>query len=60
MEPSRLITAHNVTPLAMKTVLLTGATGYLGSHVLYELLMNTNAHVYCLMDKVHRQRLMKN
>lgn len=49
MEPSRLITAHNVTPLAMKTVLLTGATGYLGSHVLYELLMNTNAHVYCLI-----------
>lgn len=30
-------------------ILLTGATGYLGSHILYELLHRTNASIYCLM-----------
>ncbi|WP_442602267.1 non-ribosomal peptide synthetase family protein [Paenibacillus sp. KN14-4R] len=32
-----------------KHVLLTGTTGYLGSHLLYELLMNSDAHIYCLI-----------
>ncbi|MCG7408864.1 amino acid adenylation domain-containing protein [Paenibacillus sp. ACRRX] len=30
-------------------VLLTGATGYLGSHILFELLKRTDATVYCLV-----------
>ncbi|MCR5237652.1 MAG: amino acid adenylation domain-containing protein, partial [Lachnospiraceae bacterium] len=30
-------------------VLLTGATGYLGTHVLHELLENTDSRVYCLV-----------
>lgn len=49
MEPSRLAIAQTATPLAMQSVLLTGATGYLGSHILYELLNNTNTHIYCLI-----------
>ena len=28
---------------------MTSATGYLGSHVLDELLVETNAHIYCLI-----------
>jgi len=49
MEPNALPVSQAVKPLPMNTVLLTGATGYLGSHVLYELLMKTNAHIYCLI-----------
>lgn len=30
-------------------ILLTGATGYLGSHLLYELIQNSDATVYCLV-----------
>lgn len=36
-------------PRALGTVLLTGATGYLGIHVLHELLENTDSKVYCLV-----------
>ncbi len=32
-----------------RRVLLTGATGYLGSHVLYELLRRNAKHIYCLV-----------
>ena len=49
MEPSPLQVSQNVKPLPMTSVLLTGATGYLGSHVLYELLATTTAHIYCLI-----------
>ncbi len=49
MEPSPLPVSQIVKPLPMTTVLLTGATGYLGSHVLYELLVTTKAHIYCLI-----------
>ncbi|KOS62277.1 amino acid adenylation domain-containing protein [Lysinibacillus agricola] len=49
MEPSALPVSQTVKPFPMNAVLLTGATGYLGSHVLYELLMKTNAHIYCLI-----------
>lgn len=48
-EPPALNVSHKIKSLPMKTVLLTGATGYLGSHVLYELLKGTDAHVYCLI-----------
>ncbi|MFJ7732751.1 amino acid adenylation domain-containing protein [Lysinibacillus sp. NPDC097231] len=49
MEPSAHSVFQTVKPLPMNTVLLTGATGYLGSHVLYELLTKTTAHIYCLI-----------
>jgi len=32
-----------------KSILLTGATGFLGAFLLYELLEQTDAHVYCLL-----------
>ncbi|UQA60616.1 thioester reductase domain-containing protein [Polyangium aurulentum] len=32
-----------------EALLLTGATGYLGVHVLHELLLRSKAHVYCLV-----------
>ncbi|MGF7049483.1 amino acid adenylation domain-containing protein/thioester reductase-like protein [Paenibacillus sp. DS2015] len=32
-----------------QNILLTGATGYLGSHLLYELLYTTEAVIYCLV-----------
>ncbi|SEH21110.1 non-ribosomal peptide synthetase [Selenomonas sp. KH1T6] len=35
--------------LPLGNVLLTGATGYLGMHILHELLENTEAKVYCLL-----------
>ncbi|MCR8642739.1 amino acid adenylation domain-containing protein [Paenibacillus sp. N1-5-1-14] len=34
-----------------KHVLITGTTGYLGSHLLYELLQSSEAHMYCLVRK---------
>jgi amino acid adenylation domain-containing protein len=39
------------TPLKLGNVLLTGANGYLGIHVLHELLeeRNPNRHVYCMV-----------
>lgn len=37
------------TKIKAKNVLLTGATGYLGIHILYELLKNTNTNIYCLV-----------
>ncbi|MEK8199877.1 non-ribosomal peptide synthetase family protein [Lysinibacillus sp. FSL M8-0134] len=49
MEPSPLEVSQTAKPLPMTSVLLTGATGYLGSHVLYELLTTTAAHIYCLI-----------
>lgn len=49
MEPSALSVDPKVKPMPMHKVLLTGGTGYLGSHVLYELLVKTNAHIYCLI-----------
>lgn len=48
-EPTPLSTKQTAKPLPMHAVLLTGATGYLGSHVLYELLVETDAHIYCLI-----------
>jgi amino acid adenylation domain-containing protein/thioester reductase-like protein len=32
-----------------ETVFLTGATGYLGAHILYELFAKTQAHIVCLV-----------
>lgn len=35
--------------LSLNEVLLLGATGYLGSHVLHELIVNSGARVFCLV-----------
>lgn len=51
MEPSVLPQTTAIQSRPMRTVFLTGATGYLGSHVLYEILTGTSAHVYCLIRK---------
>lgn len=40
-------TGFNITPL--ENILLTGATGYLGSHILYELINNSDSKIYCLL-----------
>ncbi|MEO0457456.1 MAG: thioester reductase domain-containing protein, partial [Cyanobacteria bacterium P01_A01_bin.114] len=49
---------------APKTVLLTGATGFLGSFLLHEILQQTEAVVYCLVRADHRacaqQRIQTN
>ncbi|MEV6318746.1 thioester reductase domain-containing protein [Streptomyces sp. NPDC051776] len=36
-------------PLPPRRALLTGATGFLGSHMLLDLLRHSDAHVYCLV-----------
>ncbi|MEI7032120.1 thioester reductase domain-containing protein [Streptomyces pratensis] len=36
-------------PAVPRTVLLTGATGFLGGHMLLDLLRHSDAHVYCLV-----------
>ena len=33
----------------IENILLTGATGYLGIHILYYLIKNTNTNIYCLI-----------
>ncbi|MEQ8174992.1 MAG: amino acid adenylation domain-containing protein [Syntrophomonadaceae bacterium] len=48
--------------IKFKGVLLTGATGFLGSHILQALLFETDAHVYCLIrgrdESVIRERIL--
>ncbi|MBC2632230.1 SDR family oxidoreductase, partial [Salmonella enterica subsp. enterica serovar Enteritidis] len=46
--PARIQTSYSGL-LNTTHVLLTGATGYLGSHLLYELLQQSNAHIYALV-----------
>ena len=49
---------------APETILLTGATGFLGSHLLHHLLNLTHARIYCLVRSENiaqaRQRLTQN
>lgn len=49
--------------LTYQNILLTGATGYLGSHILFELLEKTNSDIYCLVrgDSYHEsyEKLLK-
>lgn len=47
------------TVAKFKNVLLTGATGYLGSHILYELLKSTDAKIYCLIRKSSNKSLIE-
>ncbi|ODP29730.1 Plipastatin synthase subunit [Paenibacillus nuruki] len=48
--PARIQTSYSGL-LNTTHVLLTGATGYLGSHLLYELLQQSDAHIYALVRK---------
>ncbi|BBC39000.1 putative modular polyketide synthase [Streptomyces graminofaciens] len=45
----RLPFTRSPEPLPPRRVLLTGATGFLGSHMLLDLLRHSDAHVYCLV-----------
>lgn len=42
-----------------QNILLTGSTGYLGSHVLNELIKTTDAKIYCLIRKSKDQSLLE-
>ena len=46
-----------------KNVLLTGSTGFLGAHVLYQLIKNTNCTIYCIIREKNnsspKKRLIK-
>ena len=39
----------------LTTVLITGVTGFLGIHILYELLNNTDSDIYCLIRSKNNQ-----
>lgn len=41
--------------LPIKNVLLTGATGYLGIHLLYHLIQHTDSMVYCLIRRKNNE-----
>lgn len=45
----------NNKKIRAKNILLTGATGYLGIHILYELLTKTNSNIYCLIRNRNKQ-----
>nr|WP_225990598.1 non-ribosomal peptide synthetase [Bacillus luti] len=48
-EPGPISHIKEVNSGTVSNIFLTGATGYLGSHILYELLKDTTAHIYCLV-----------
>jgi thioester reductase-like protein len=45
----RLPFTRSPEPLPPRRILLTGAAGFLGSHMLLDLLRHSDAHVYCLV-----------
>ncbi|MEU1187206.1 thioester reductase domain-containing protein [Streptomyces sp. NPDC005859] len=45
----RLPFTRSPEPLPPRRILLTGATGFLGGHLLLDLLRHSDAHVYCLV-----------
>lgn len=49
------------TNINLKNIFLFGSTGFLGIHILHELLLNTNSNIYCLIRRkngsIPRQRL---
>ncbi len=48
---------HSLGPV--KAIFLTGATGFLGVHLLYELLQKTQADIYCLVRSADRDAGME-
>ena len=51
--------ADEVVRQPLGNVLLTGATGFLGIHILKDLLDNEDGHIYCLMRKGHFEDVYK-
>lgn len=49
LPAQEVITSISGTKLKSENVLLTGATGFLGIHILQKLLETTNSNVYCLI-----------
>ncbi len=51
LDPSIKLQGISFEPIATKldNILLTGATGFLGAFLLYELLQQTKGHIYCLV-----------
>ena len=49
LQQNTLEAFKNGEVLPLGNVLLTGATGYLGMHILHELLENTDCKVYCML-----------
>lgn len=51
------LTTLQVSPdsAIMRGVFLTGATGFLGAHILEELLVTTEAKIYCLVRSTHEE-----
>jgi thioester reductase-like protein len=52
---------YHISPNKLNNVLITGATGFLGIHIVNEIIKNTKAHVYCLIraenEKQAQERL---
>lgn len=48
--------AATVTAAAAEAILLTGATGFVGAYLLFELLQQTPARIYCLVRERDRDR----
>lgn len=58
LQGNRLENLNEIREQKIQTVLLTGATGFLGAHILDELLRTTDATVYCLVrGDIYRRRL---
>ncbi len=51
LKNNNIKNAVKISKNSIGNVLLTGATGFLGSHLLDYLLKNTNSNVYCLIRK---------
>ncbi len=41
----------NLSKKRLKNILLTGSTGFMGSHILENLLKNTNCNIYCIIRR---------
>ena len=53
-------TARSTFPSSEKSIFLTGATGFLGAFLLYELLRQTTAEIYCLVRQSGKKQLQTN
>ncbi len=65
LDPNiRPASGHFVFTSEPKNVFITGGTGFLGAFLIYELLQQTNADIYCLVRGAHpeegKQKLKKN
>lgn len=47
--------SQNIQRSKINNILLTGSTGYLGSHILYDVLKRKNYHVYCVVRKNEKE-----